>query len=162
MLDSLHDGIPLATGSTSSAELRSILPTRPNACGAVPHKRLRAAFDKFWLGHISETIRCRQASNGSFSRQPDSRQAKGEQCDALLPLRLNCRVSPSLRSAPGPCQPGICRPGPYRSEPCRPAPACKPAARGANQRRRQRSTYRARCLPLPGTSTGLCGRNTTR
>jgi len=57
----------------------------------VPHQRLRATFDGFWLGQISETIRCRcypASFQESFNRQADSRHAEGEQCDALLPLAI--------------------------------------------------------------------------
>jgi len=57
---------------------------------AVSHKRSRAAFDEFWLGHISETIAdaIRQASKKASTGKPIRGTPKGEQCDALLPLAI--------------------------------------------------------------------------
>src|SRR5260221_10850037 len=66
-------------------------------------------------------------------------------CIALLSLRLNCRISPSLQLPPALCRRGFCRSDTCQLALFRPALVCKPAAGEDSLQRQRRSTYPAKC-----------------
>src|SRR5712675_2019010 len=89
MFDALHDDIPLATGSTSSTELRSSLPTRPKSLWRCPtNDREQRSMNSGWVTSARrfDADAIRQASRKASTGKPIRGTPKGEQCDALLPL----------------------------------------------------------------------------